>query len=603
MSTLVGMTTLKRKLAVTALATVCLSLPSWCGSASSKPLAGSIAGFVRDSAGVPQMGAAVFLMNRYERVIAQALTNDRGIFGFDSLPPGDFYSIRVSLASFVPALKNRISVQPGVQSLLYINMASVLSSVELVYATPGQGALMSDDWKWTLKSSSDTRPIMRMLPSIRTGDSPVTPRPNPFSDTRAMVELSAGDNGSIGASEAQADLGTAFSLATLLYGREQLLMSGNVGYLARSGMPAEGFRTTWKRDGHAPEITVTARQIALPSRDGAPVSTVAPEGLPALRTVSAAVTDHAEIADGVRLDYGASFDSISFLQHLTYFSPFARISLDMGSAGVVQIGYSAGAPPIELLAHSGDPDEVMNRDLAALAALPRLSLQNGETEVQQTRNIEIGYRKQAGSRVYGLDGYAEKVSNAAATMSGPVGTFSPGDLLPDISSNTTVLNVGAYSRTGFSGSATQHLGDHVDVAIAAGRGGVLKSTASGPVNTASDVRAGIRTGRDYWASARASMVLPVTGTRISVSYEWLPPGVMMPMHFSIVDAYAGEPGVNIHFRQPLPALSGLPGRMEATADIQNLMAQGYVGLTTTNAQRIQLTQNPRALRGGLSFIF
>jgi hypothetical protein len=150
---------------------------------------------------------------------------------------------------------------------------------------------------------------------------------------------------------------------------------------------------------------------------------------------------------------------------------------------------------------------------------------------------------------------------------------------------------------------TQHLGDHVDFATAAGRSGVLEALGDGPVATASDLRAGIRTGQDYWASARASAVTPMTGTRISVSYEWMDPGAMMPMHFSLTQNYSSEPGLNVHFRQPLPNFAGLPGRIEATADIQNLMAQGYVSLTGAGNQRIVLTQNPRALRGGLNFIF
>jgi hypothetical protein len=599
------MTTLKRKLAATALATVCLGLPAWCGSMLSVPLSGSIAGFVRDNSGIPQMGANVFLMNRYERVIQQALTNERGIFGFASLPPGDFYSVRVSLASFVPALKHGISVQPGVQSLLYINMASVLSSVELVYAAPGDGALMSDDWKWTLKSSMDTRPVMRMLPVIQTVKPRPASRPNPFSDTRGLVELSAGDNGSIGAATAQADLGTAFALATSLYERNRLLLSGNVGYMARSGMPTAGFRTSWTRDGGGPEITLTARQISLPSpsQDGAAAAGGQQDGFPALRTMSAAIVDHAQVTDWIRLDYGTSLDSVSFLQHVTYISPFARLTLELGSLGAVQIGYSSGAPPTELVAHSGDPDLEMNRDLAALASLPQLSLRDGQAEVQQTRNFEIGYQKRAGSRVFGLDAYSERVSNAVATMSGSARIFAPGAVLPDISTSGDVVNIGNYSRLGFSGSMMQHLGEHVDLAAAAGRTGVLEAAAADSVTTPSDLLSAMHTGQDYWASARASAVTPVTGTRVSASYEWMEPGGMMPEHFSITQNYSSEPGLNIHFRQPIPAFGGLPGRMEATADLQNMLAQGYVSLTATGSQRLVLTQNPRALRGGLSFIF
>ena len=123
------------------------------------------------------------------------------MFGFGLLTP-DLYSVRVSLASFVPAVKQKIAVQPGMQSLLYVDLASVLSSIELVYAKPGEGALMSDDWKWVLKESAATRPVLRMLPGD-SGSDPDSKRDQSasgsvFSDTRGVLNLSAGDPGSLG---------------------------------------------------------------------------------------------------------------------------------------------------------------------------------------------------------------------------------------------------------------------------------------------------------------------------------------------------------------------------------------------------------------------
>src|ERR1700694_3044895 len=199
-------------------------------------LSGSIAGFVRDARGIPQMGASVFLFNRSERLTQQAMTNERGIFGFDALTP-DTYSVRVSLSSFVPAMKQKIAVQPGMQSLLYVDLASVLSSIELVYVAPGQGALMSDDWKWALKASTATRPVLRVLPEQSASDP--TKRDNVvgsvFTDTRGLLSVSAGDPGSLGGTSTQSDLGTAFALATSVMGRNQLQVSGNVGYNGRGG--------------------------------------------------------------------------------------------------------------------------------------------------------------------------------------------------------------------------------------------------------------------------------------------------------------------------------------------------------------------------------
>src|ERR1700681_2762814 len=185
-------------------------------------LAGSIAGFVRDSTGIPQMGATVLLFNRSERLILKTITNERGIFGFSLLTP-DLYSVRVTLASFVPAMKQKIAVQPGMQSLLYVDLASVLSSIELVYVAPGQGALMSDDWKWTLKASTATRPVLRLLPDESASDPEKrdTAVGSVFTDTRGVLSVSAGDAGSLGGSTSQTDLGTAFALATSIWGRNQ----------------------------------------------------------------------------------------------------------------------------------------------------------------------------------------------------------------------------------------------------------------------------------------------------------------------------------------------------------------------------------------------
>jgi hypothetical protein len=66
--------------------------------------------------------------------------------------------------------------------------------------------------------------------------------------------------------------------------------------------------------------------------------------------------------------------------------------------------------------------------------------------------------------------------------------------------------------------------------------------------------------------------------------------------------YRPLPGLNLHFRQPLPH-GGLPWRMEATADIRNMLAQGYASLGMAGGQRMLLVDTPRCFRGGVSFIF
>src|SRR5580700_4440582 len=373
------------KLAASVIAALILSAPVAL-PATDVPAAGSIAGVVRNSSGIPQMGATVFLFNRSEKLMARILTNERGLFGFGLLAP-DLYSIRVSLASFVPAMKQKIAVQPGMQSLLYVDMASVLSSIDLVYAKPGESALMSDDWKWVLKESAATRPVLRILPGASSSDPQQRQASNQagggsiFSDTKGVLSVSAGDPGSLGSASSQADLGTAFAVATSLFGHNELQLSGNVGYSAHDGLPTEGFRTSFSRDGLGPEVAVTVQQIYLPVRGSLAGLNGQPDGVPALRTMSVSMHDSMLLTDDLRLDYGSSFDSVSYMDHVNSLNEFARLTYDFGMAGKVKLAYSSGAPPTELAMQPRDAQgrepgdsEALAQDLAALATLPRLSL-------------------------------------------------------------------------------------------------------------------------------------------------------------------------------------------------------------------------------------
>jgi len=441
-----------------------------CQAASPVILAGSLLGSVRDSSGVPQMGAVVHLYNRNEKLIEKTVTNGTGDFAFASLVP-DVYSIRVSVASFVPAIKKNILVQPGMQSVLAVNLASVLSSIELVYTSRNPGTLMSDDWKWVLRSTMTSRPVTRMLPGIDISD------PNQgqhtmtavFSDTRGLLKLSSGEAQSpFTSSGSQPDLGTTFALATSLFGRNQVQLSGNVGYAVNSEIPTTGFRGSFSRSDVGPEVKLTMQQVSLPTRGGAVLGQST--SLPTLRSMSVTVIERLEISEGIQLDYGASLDSVTYLDRLNYISPFARLTYQLGP-GTLDVGYSSGAPPVDLLNAREEMDGSLQNDVAAVTLLPRVSLRNGRAEVQRTENMEIGYRVQKGSRTYSIGAYHEYVRNAALTMTAPSDFSFEGDLLPELSSRSSVFNIGNYARSGYTASVTQNLSENFSVVLAAGRGG------------------------------------------------------------------------------------------------------------------------------------
>jgi hypothetical protein len=190
------------------------------------------------------------------------------------------------------------------------------------------------------------------------------------------------------------------------------------------------------------------------------------------------------------------------------------------------------------------------------------------------------------------------------TVVAPEGTFAAGDLLPDISSQNSVFDAGTFHRVGFAGSVSQALGDRVQIGSSFGSGGAMAPESSDlTVSSAQGLRSHLETVQRFWFSARASAVLPVTGTIITGSYEWMDyRNTVMPDHFYLTQSPYTDPGLNVRVRQPIPAVPGMPGRLEATAELQNGLAQGYLPVTA-GGQHVTLVQSPRALRGGLSFIF
>jgi hypothetical protein len=118
-----------------------------------------------------------------------------------------------------------------------------------------------------------------------------------------------------------------------------------------------------------------------------------------------------------------------------------------------------------------------------------------------------------------------------------------------------------------------------------------------------ELRSIMRPVNKPWAAARVAGQLPWSGTRVSTSYMWIPGGTLGPSHAWLTQRWQPLPGLNVQLRQPVPSFGLVGGRLEMTAEIRNLLAQGYVPVSTPDGSRLLLIQFPRSLRGGLSFIF
>ena len=72
------------------------------------------------------------------------------------------------------------------------------------------------------------------------------------------------------------------------------------------------------------------------------------------------------------------------------------------------------------------------------------------------------------------------------------------------------------------------------------------------------------------------------------------------MHTFLTGKISQQVGWNVHAKQRLPAVGNV--HMELTGELRNILAEGYLTVHS-GGQSAVLTNSPRAVRGGLNFIF
>ena len=575
---------------------------------------GDLSGLVSDVTGRPQAGAVVQLFNKQDRLLQRAATDAEGNFSFDDLLP-DLYSIRITFANFFPATKDHIAIKPGMRSLLQVNLTHVFSSIQLVGTMPVPNGLMSDSWKWTLRADNSLRPILRLVPEMRprmaaaAGGAQIESEGDKgavFSDSRGLLRISAADGAQTVGDYGQADLGTQFAFATSVYGDNRVAVTGNIGYTPMTGAPAAAIRTTYSRKldaGLEPAVSVTMRQFFVPLRlgQGMAPNSVSDSSMPVLRTLGFSVADKRQISDSLSLEYGSEMDFVSFTERLQYFSPYAKLTRAI-PRGTVDFTFTSGNPRPELGLNNSGGDAGLQRDLTAVSLVPRVTLRDGRARVQYGKDFEAGVTQRFGSREFRVSGYREDVSNTALTIANPVAGMFQGDLMPDLFSSSALFNAGQFETLGYIASATQNVGDNYKLTVMYGSLGVLSPVAGATVASADDLRSALRSEHRGALDLRASGTVRATGTRFIASYEWTDYRSALPGPMFSTQSARPEPGLNIVVHQPIPMFSGLPGKLEASAELRNLLAQGYLPISV-GSQSILLVNTPRSFRGGLAFVF
>jgi len=234
--------------------------------------------------------------------------------------------------------------------------------------------------------------------------------------------------------------------------------------------------------------------------------------------------------------------------------------------------------------------------------MPRVSLKQGRAHIQRGDDYEVGVTERFGSREYRFAAYRESISNTTLTIANPDGNFFQGDLMPDMFSRSALFNAGRFDTYGYLATVTQDVSQDFKVSASFGSNGVMIPTRN-ILRSAEDLRKVMQAGNRPAVTFRAAGTIKQSGTKFVASYQWTNYQSALPLPQFTTQSTRSGPGLNIMVRQPIPSPPGVPWKVEATAELRNMLAQGYLGLTMTDGRPLLLVNTPRSVRGGLAFVF
>ncbi len=555
----------------------CVVMASLCATAAAGVNPGSISGYVRNTAGVPQMGVTIeFLCSNGQP--QTTYTDAKGFFNLAGLTPGN-YDVYASAPSFLSTLRQDVVLAAGGSKVLNVTLKTLFEAVSML--PPAKKSDSDDDsWKWTLRSNAN-RPVLRF-----DGDTAIVVEKaedgKPLKATLAMMAGAASEGYASGT-----DLGTAFNIEQSLFHTGTLGITGDLGY--GNGVPDGVVRTSYTRntnDGWSPSVALIVRRFAAPD--------TVPRG-GALQAIAMSYSDGFSVGNLMDFKVDTEGQAIQFLgREVNAFRPSATGDLHLGANTILEYRYATSEPD----SRASKGFDSAPADLSETG--PRMSMVDGNPLLENAHHHEISLSQRMGANKFQLAYYNDRVKDPALLGVGDVDAIN-GDILPDIYSGTFSYNGGELKAQGVRFVYQRKLSNNLTASLDYAYGGVLELQQPG-VNW-SAVPGELDHAWRHSAALKLNGSIPRYKTKWIASYRWTSGQTLVPVDLFNASAGQTDPFFNLFIRQPLPHFHGMPGSMEALIDVRNLLAQGYVPVIGPDGSTVYLVQSARSVRGGLAFTF
>lgn len=539
---------------------------------------GSVSGTVRDSGGVPQIGAVVELLRPDFSVAATAYTNSEGRFLFTAVRPGR-YALKAMDTSFLPSLRENVRVHSA--AVVNLTLNTLFEAIQWLPSQPRRASAQKDDWAWTLRSAAD-RPLLRWLengPLVVVSDGSGA---KPKLKARIMATGAAGAFGENGERYSAA-------LESTPTGSRELLARVDFSPDSTAGMESMlGFEQDLGMAGSVQSVAAVAIHPDMSSGDGAGLDAAAVRSSETMRLGPDIDAEFGATELVARLG-GAAHNAV------TAALPYAQVNWNPGKSTV---GYR--------MATMVPGREPMAADEAE-ATLPQFSARTGRLLVERGMHQEIRWERTTESSGMSVVLYTDKIDNPTLEA---MSQYGAGSNLPAMAANAALLDGRSglihaagrsFSSNGVVASYEHRMagGAAMQLSYASGEAMVMPQAAE-PVSMEQAVEsAHPQHAQTYTVSF--SGTLDGTKTRWQASYRWQPDSTVTAIAPYAMNAVG--PYLNVYFRQPIRLGGDGSTGFEALIDVSNLLAEGYRPLVLRDGSVLIFAQGQRCIRGGLAFTF
>ena len=560
---------------------------------------GGVSGRVTNGQGKALANVTVFVVGplfesgfAFGTVALHTVTDTHGRFSLASLAPG-WYAVQVRAYAKGVGITHKVRVEAGTTSIRNFDLGTILGSAKIQLPTAGGILSAAGNWKWILRTSACTRPVLRFQGPAQDA-SPSQPPKAPVMPSEMMAGLLPG---SLWEGGTNADTGeqNVYALLKALSGNSDLLVAGA---LSSQSILGPSVLASYRRDiagGSQQEVSVAVHQLALAT--GMPVAGAG--ALNGTQAIAFRTDREMHISDSLRLTAGLDVNYVNAAGGAAQALPHVKLAYQMDDGSLISVQYGAIDP--------GQDTSLAGR-VADLSAFPEMSMAGRHLALERVDHAEARFDHPLGPKAHlQVAVYHDAFDNTAVNAldgSQSIGWFD-GYVLPGPVAGAAVLNAGHYQSTGFRTGMSFQVNSHTvgTVLYSYGDALIVRQMENDPLTSPAQIRQMLKPGAGQSLGGKITTTMPHVKTRITTSYVMAPGGAV-----TVIDPYGMAsdgvmPFLGIEIRQPLPSVGFLPAHFEAMADFTNVLGQGYFPMVRNGDEPFMMTADCRAFRGGFSVQF